>query len=279
MAPEVLIPILAVTVGLGMGGSLNHPRHQVFLTPILVMIVIVIYPAVIGAAIAGRAFREILAPRSLSWFELGAVIVAGIGVPIGVMAFFRAWEPLAAWILGSGLLFYWHWLSSRAAGPVHYLREMAGALLLAPLPLFFAWTIITRKFFPDLEIGLAMLIFWLPVLGANLGRAWYETGRPGAPGVSSSGRAAWIIAIFVFSFVLLFLGIHEEIFRPPRMPFLQYGGIIAYVFGVFILVLGLRGIFLNPGGNKFIKYILYGATPIILFAFYYAYQGRGLSLR
>jgi len=274
---DVLIPFLTLSVGLGMRGSLRYPRPLFSLTPILGVIIALIHPGIIGAAMAGRAFREILSPRILSRFELGGVIAVGMGIPIGVMAYSRAWQPLGVWIIGSGLLFYWHWLSLRAGRQVHILRETVGAVLLVPLPLFFSWTIITGNFSPDREIGLAMLIFGLLALSANLGRAWSEAGRPEPSSGSLFGKATLIIAIFIFSFLLLLLGIHEGVFLPPRMLYLKYGGVIAYVCGLILYYLGLRNMMNKTAKNKLTRYILYSVIPIILLVFWLAYRGRGLA--
>jgi uncharacterized membrane protein len=275
---DVLIPILALSVSLGIAGSMRYPRISWAGTIALGIIIVMVHIEIIGAAMAGRAYREILSPRILSWWELGGVIVAGIGIPIGVFASYRSWGPIGVWILGSGLLFSWHWLSLRAGRQVLILRETVGAVLLVPLPLLFAWAAYFENFFPDREIGLAMLVFGLLALGANLGRAWSETEKPEPASGSFFGKATFIIAIYIFSFLLVLVGIQERIFLPPRVLYLKYGCAIAYVLGLALYYLGLRNMFSETAEKKLTRYTLYGVLIILFIVFWLAYRGRGTAL-
>lgn len=275
---DVLIPILALSVSLGIAGSMRYPRISWAGTVALGLFIPMVHIEIIGAAMAGRAYREILSPRILSWWELGGVIVAGIGIPVGLFASHRSWGPLGVWILGSGLLFSWHWLSLRAGRQVLILREMVGAVLLVPLPLLFTWAAYFGKFFPDREVGLAMLVFGLLALGANLGRAWSETEKPGPASGSLFGKATFLIAIYIFSFLLVLVGIRERIFLPPRVLYFKYGCAIAYVLGLVLYYFGLRNVFSETAGKKLTRYALYGVIIILFIIFWLAYRGRGTAM-
>lgn len=276
---DVVIPIISLSVGIGVGGSLRYPAPNLVTTVIIAVIIALIYPGIIGAAMAGRAFREILAPRFLSRFELGMVIAVGMGIPIGVIIYYRIWEVLGVWILGSGLLLYWHWLSFRAGPNINILRETVGAVLLVPFPMLLVWTAYIRNFFPDREIGLVILIFGLLALSANLGRAWSEAGGLGPSSGSFFGKAEVIIAAFTLSFLFLFFGIQKGIFMPMRMQYLKFGGVITFIISLLICYLGFTNIFDKViKNNKLTRYVYYGVIFLGFLGFWLAYKSRPLRL-
>jgi hypothetical protein len=276
---DFLIPILAFLIGLVIRGSPRYPHITLVGTMVLGIILALLSPAILGAAMAGRAFREILSPRILSRWELGAVIAIGTGAPAVVMINYRYWEPLGIWIIGLGLLFFWHWLSLRAGPWVLIFRETVGAFLLVPLPMFFSWETCLGRFFPDREIGLAMLAFGLLALSANLGRAWSETEKPEPSRGSLFGRATLIVGLLFLSFLLFLLGIYQGIFLPQKMLFFQYGVLFAYILGIILYYIGLRMLADNAARNKLTVYMFYGVIIIMLLVFHSSYHVEGVGLR